>query len=201
MIAPLILAIGVLAFGLFWLVFRYNFIYVVRPEVNTGGQLYPRALFQLFTGLYVLETCLIGLFCLVRDDNDSAACLFQAVAMTIISGFTVLFHRQLRRVFCPLFDFPLLGLKDSALGEAYIPALDGDKVFQEKRAPDLTATQDLLGAAIGNHGATVWIPQDGLGVSDDEIRWSKRISRDVTFSNLGATIDEDGKVVCNRGPP
>ena len=121
--------------------------------------------------------------------------------MTIVLGFTLLFHRHLRRVFCPLFDFPLLGLRDCSLGESYIPVLDGEKVFHKKHAPDLRVTQDLLAAAIGNQGAAVWIPQDGLGVSDDEIKWSKRLSRDVAFTNAGASIDESGKVVCDQDPP
>ena len=174
----------------------------MRPDVSTGGQLYPRTLFQLFTGLYVLEITLIGLFCLVRDVEENAACLFQVAAMALVLGLTILIHRQLRRVFCPLFDFPLLTPKDCPLGEAYIPALDGEKIFREKHMPETaTTSQDLLNAAVNNCGATVWIPKDGLGVCDDEIRWSKRISQDIAFSNEGASVDEHGKVVYNQDPP
>ena len=202
MIAPLILAIGTLTFGLFWLILCYSCFYVVKPETYASGQFYPKALFQLFTGLYVLEICLIGLFCLVQDTNRNPACLFQAGAMTLILGLTLLFHRRLRKIFCPLLNFPFMGLDDGSPEVFYIPALDSEKVFKSgSRAPDAYSTQDLLNAATGNQGNTVWIPKDGLGVSDDEIRWSSILSNDVILSNTGASINERGKVVYDRGPP
>jgi Calcium-dependent channel, 7TM region, putative phosphate/Extracellular tail, of 10TM putative phosphate transporter len=198
----LILIIGASAFGCFWLIFRYNFFYILKPEVSVGGRLYPRALFQLFTGLYVLEICLIGLFALIRDGHESPACLSQAGAMIAVLILTVLFHRQLQKVFCPLFESPLMTFGDSISSGSYISALDSEKVFEDKHhTRDLNHTQTLLNAALGDQKTTVWIPKDDLGVSDDEIKWSRTLSQDIVLSNAGARIDKEGRVVYNQDPP
>ena len=67
MIAPLILVFNVITFSLFWFVYRYNTLYVTKFRFDTGGLLFPRAINQLFTGLYIMEFSLVGLFFLVRD--------------------------------------------------------------------------------------------------------------------------------------
>ncbi len=65
---------NIITFSLFWVVYRYNTLYVTKFRFGTGGLLYPTAINQLFTGLYVMEICLIGLFLLVRRCNGSGDC-------------------------------------------------------------------------------------------------------------------------------
>lgn len=84
---------NIITFSLFWLVYRYNTLYVTKFRFDTGGLLYPTAINQLFTGLYVMELCLIGLFFLVRDADDSGhavgtPCKGQAIIMIICLIFT-----------------------------------------------------------------------------------------------------------------
>lgn len=43
-------------------VYHYNLLYVYSSEVDTRGLLYPHALMQILTGVYLAEICLIGLF-------------------------------------------------------------------------------------------------------------------------------------------
>lgn len=61
-IAPLIL--GFASFGLFLVyhAYRYNLLFVYDCNIDTKGLVYPRALQQLLTGIYLSEVCLIGLF-------------------------------------------------------------------------------------------------------------------------------------------
>jgi Extracellular tail, of 10TM putative phosphate transporter len=92
-------------------------------------------------------------------------------------------------------------VEDYNVEESYVPALNTKKIFQQKTISDLGNIQDLFRAAIKDQGSTVWIPQDKLGVSDDEIRWSKRLSRDLNVSNRGAIVDENRRVICDQGPP
>ena len=73
-ISPLILVFNIMAFSLFWIVYRYNLLFVVNYRFDTGGLLFPRAINQLFTGIYVMEICLVGLFFLVRDAQGTVAC-------------------------------------------------------------------------------------------------------------------------------
>lgn len=72
---------------------RYNILYVSKSNLDTGGLIYPKALNQLFVGLYVMEIYLIGLFSLVRDSRNRAACSGQAVMMTIVALLTIVYQR------------------------------------------------------------------------------------------------------------
>ncbi|KAK3061298.1 hypothetical protein LTS18_006585, partial [Coniosporium uncinatum] len=48
---------------------------------------------------------------------------------------------------------------------------------------------------------SVWIPEDEIGVSDDEVRRTRELSRDVAIDNRGAYLDRKLKVVVNKPPP
>jgi calcium permeable stress-gated cation channel len=61
-ISPLILIFAALAFGILYFAYLYNFLYVYSESVDTGGLIFPRAIWQTFTGIYLLEVCLTGLF-------------------------------------------------------------------------------------------------------------------------------------------
>jgi len=98
-IAPLILVLGAITFGLFGLVFRYHLLCVSVLRHDTGGQLYPTALKQLFTGVYVLELCLMGLFMTVRNTNDSIVGIGQLVLITLATIATITFHVTLEKSF------------------------------------------------------------------------------------------------------
>ena len=56
-ISPLILIFNIITFGLFWLVYRYNTLYVTKFRQDTGGLLFPKAINHTFTGLYFMELC------------------------------------------------------------------------------------------------------------------------------------------------
>lgn len=73
-IAPLILVFGATAFVLFSYVFRYHVLFVITPYLETDGLLYLVVLQQLFVGVYVMELYMVGLFTLVRDNNNQFVC-------------------------------------------------------------------------------------------------------------------------------
>lgn len=112
--APLILLFSSVTFGLFWVVFRYNLLYVTVSRPNTRGLLYLTALNQLFTGVYVMELCMIGLFFLVRDDYNRATYVRQAVIMIITTVIIVGFQLLINNAFAPLLRF----LPQTEAGEA-----------------------------------------------------------------------------------
>lgn len=80
---------------LFYLAFRYNILFVTDSQIDTKGLIYPRALQQLLTGIYIAEVCLIGLF----GVNVTPGPLVLMVAMLI---FTALFHISLNSALDPL---------------------------------------------------------------------------------------------------
>lgn len=111
---------NIITFSLFWLVYRYNTLYVTKFRFDTGGLLYPRAINQLFTGLYVMELCLIGLFFLVRDaapDGRAVGtpCKGQAIIMIVVLFCTIIYQILLNRAFGPLFRYLPITLEDDAV--------------------------------------------------------------------------------------
>ncbi|KAI9824922.1 MAG: hypothetical protein M1832_001527 [Thelocarpon impressellum] len=113
-VSPLILIFNIITFGLFWIVYRYNTLYVTKFRFDTGGLLFPKAINQLFTGLYFLEICLIGLFFLVRDERGRVTCTAQGVIMVVMLILTVLFQYLLNEAFGPLFRYLPISLEDDA---------------------------------------------------------------------------------------
>ncbi|KAI9673862.1 MAG: hypothetical protein M1817_002068 [Caeruleum heppii] len=329
-ISPLILIFNLITFSLFWVVYRYNTLYVTKFRFDTGGLLYPKAINQLFTGLYVMELCLVGLFFIVRDADNNVACKGQAIIMIVVGILTFIFQWLLNDAFAPLFRYLPITLEDEAVirdeqfaraqhrrmnlsaeedeGEDLqhvledheererqadheaeeiemreiaarkrnrfgnvLPAIgdlvkkgtgaDGDhppptpqpnpshrqppatyphrfiddhttsNLHMANHARDVEAqTTNPIGDALFSglndeiedltpqerdkliqrafqHEAlrakrpVIWIPRDGLGVSDDEVYRTQRLSKHVWISNEYTGLDGKGRVVYRRSPP
>ncbi|KAK8091131.1 hypothetical protein PG994_000636 [Apiospora phragmitis] len=125
-IAPVISIFAIITFALLWIANRYSMIYVNRLALDTGGILYPRAINQTFTGLYVMEICLIGLFFLVRDAEGNVACLPQAIIMIVCTFLTALYQLLLNSSFGPMYRYLPITFEDEAVlrDEAFQRAQD-----------------------------------------------------------------------------
>jgi hypothetical protein len=186
---------------------------------------------QLFTGLYVLEICLIGLF-FAATDHDKLQCIPQAVVMTLALAGTIIYQWQLNKVFRPLFVHLPTTLEDDAVmrdeqwarAEGRKPEREaqqthGDVLYGgfaddlEDLSPeerDSAVRHAFQHPALRSRRPVIWVPRDGLGVSDDEIRRSKKMSTvaikiesktHIWMSNEGATLDSKGCVKFTSSPP
>lgn len=114
-IAPLILVFMLIIFSLFWIVYRYNVFYVYQFRTDTGGLLFPKAINQLMTGIYVMEVCLIGYFFIARDQDGNVSNVPHAIIMIIVLVFTVIYQYLLNLSFSPLFRYLPITLEDEAV--------------------------------------------------------------------------------------
>jgi hypothetical protein len=114
-IAPIIIIFAIITFTLLWIANRYNMLYVVQFKLDTGGLLYPTAINQTFTGLYVMELCLVGLFLLVQDEAGSLACVPHAIIMVVSIILTVGYQALLNMSFAPLFRHLPITFEDEAV--------------------------------------------------------------------------------------
>ncbi|GAB7353212.1 hypothetical protein MBLNU459_g3733t2 [Dothideomycetes sp. NU459] len=114
-ISPLIMVFNLIVFSLYWVTQRYNVLYVYQFRNDTGGLLFPKAINQLFVGVYVLELCLIGLFFLARDQHDKVSAIPQAIIMIVVLVATIIFHWLLNEAFAPLFRYLPITLEDDAV--------------------------------------------------------------------------------------
>ena len=142
MISPIILLFCIAAFGLFWIAYRYNTLYVTKFRFDTGGLLFPKAINQLFTGLYFMELCLIGLFFLVRDVDPKGnavgtPCKGQAIVMIVVLIGTAGFQWLMNDAFDPLVRYLPITLEDEAVERDEMFALT-----QEKRWEHIYAERD-----------------------------------------------------------
>ena len=93
---------------------------MTKFQFDTGGLLFPKAINQLFTGLYIMELALIGLFFLVRSANANGdafgtPCKVQAILMIVALILTAGYQILLNYTFSPLFKYLPITLEDDAV--------------------------------------------------------------------------------------
>lgn len=114
-IAPLIMVFNIITWSVFWVAYRYQTLYVTTFKFDTGGLLFPTAVNQLFTGVYVMELALVGLFFLVKDAQNKTVCYPQAIIMIVCFAFTILYQFLLSHTFSPLYRYMPITLEDDAV--------------------------------------------------------------------------------------
>lgn len=98
MIAPLVLGFAVVGLGLLHYAYRYNLLFVYNVNIDTKGLVYPRALYQTLTGVYLAQVCMIGLFGVSKAVGP-------LILQVIFLIFTVLFQMSLSSAVEPLLNF------------------------------------------------------------------------------------------------
>ncbi|KAH0848198.1 hypothetical protein FOPE_02334 [Fonsecaea pedrosoi] len=96
-IAPLILGFATIGFCLLYLMFRYNWLFVLGNKVDMKGEAYSRGLKQLMTGVFLASICLIGLFAIGCSKSASSAgpLAIMVVFLVVVIIFQVLFDRAI----------------------------------------------------------------------------------------------------------
>lgn len=77
--------------------YRYNLLFVYDSDVDTKGLIYPRALQQVLTGIYLAEVCMIGLFAI-------RAAIGPLIMMALYTVVTILAHISLNDALNPLLN-------------------------------------------------------------------------------------------------
>lgn len=93
-IAPLVLGFATIGLYLIYLAFRYNMLFVYNATIDTKGLVYPQALQQTLTGIYLAEICLIGLFGIRAATGPI---IIEVIALIV----TVLYHVSLHQAISP----------------------------------------------------------------------------------------------------
>ncbi|KAI1386334.1 DUF221-domain-containing protein [Hypoxylon trugodes] len=94
-IAPLVLGFATVGLAIFYMAWRYNIFFVTDTNIDTRGLIYPRALKQLFSGVYIAELCMIGIFA-------TSVAIGPLVLMIAFLIFTILFHITINSAIDPL---------------------------------------------------------------------------------------------------
>ena len=145
-----------------------KYVYSHINESETMGRLYPTALLHLYTGVYCLECCLIGVFFLLKDDKGVYPMRVQGWIMTGVLMLTIFANTTIYNRYLPHFsNLPILSDK------AY---KDGVKPITPTEDPDSGNTYYLnhkllyLNPAFKYESPKVWLPRDPFGYSEIQLQ-------------------------------
>jgi hypothetical protein len=88
-----------------------------------------------------------------------------------------------------------------AIGEALYGGIHDEIEDLTPEERDVLTQHAFQHEALRARRPTVWIPRDDLGVSDDEIRRTKKYSDHIWISNEGTALDSKVRVVYGKAPP
>ncbi|KAL7904527.1 hypothetical protein GGI35DRAFT_489760 [Trichoderma velutinum] len=213
-IAPLILVCTIITFLLLWLAHGYSITRVSRFEADTGGILYPRAINQTFTGLYVMELCMAGMFFGVIDASGRHTCTVHGFFMVASLVLTATYQILLNSFFSPLFNYLPVelatgrGVEEETDGAGHSRAPDGLLTPRwEKRHGSSGRTENLNGSSSMDNAfqhpalrtsQPLWIPKIGIEAFDNELL--RKVAERVEISNEGALI-KGGYMEVYSDPP
>ncbi|KAI9766708.1 MAG: hypothetical protein M1840_006352 [Geoglossum simile] len=187
-ISPMILLFNIIAFALFWITHRYNTLYVTRPQSDTYGLFYPKAITQLFAGLYFMEASLAGLFFLIRDSHEEAVCNGQAAVMIVTMISTAIYQYILNETFGPLLKYLPIKLDSDVFHH------DQGFVLGDIQETGMATEMPFRHESSGAGRPVIRIPKDILGISEDEIHQSRALSKLISISDRGVSLDINGRV-------
>lgn len=222
-IAPLMLLISGFAFCLFYIAYIYTMHYVSDFPNDTGGLAFPRAIYQSFTGVYLMEILLAGLFFVAQNDSGSQSALIEGCFMCALIFITICVQFMMNSSFDALTyylpvdaeEFPLLKI---SVSERFAWATKAIKVLSPSETACSTDVvrhiDDAVTESYGNSMETVymhpvmrepkpivWIARDDLGIADDEVQRTRASELDILMSTEGAQFNEKGKIEINGSPP
>ncbi|KIM67290.1 hypothetical protein SCLCIDRAFT_1210323 [Scleroderma citrinum Foug A] len=113
-ISPIINGLSVLTFFLFFLLYKYLFLYQYTqpPNLDTGGLFFPKAIQHVFVGLYVQQICLCALFFLAEDASGKHSAVAEGALMVVLILLTAGYQIIINNSFGPLISALPLSLAD-----------------------------------------------------------------------------------------
>ena len=211
-IAPLVTGFAAIGLFLFYLAYRYNFLYVYDTGIDMKGLGYARALQHIFVGLYISELCLIGLFS-IRLKSIGAIGPF--VLMVLLLFVTALYHTSLNNALTPLINFlPKTLETEEGQSLSSIPyqktnmfaKLLRGHLHEDTPRPlvpwvaspaepieDCVIHDAYLPPEVWRDLPLLLIPRDEMGVSPQECKDNERIG--VSCTDAAAYLDEKNNIV------
>ena len=98
----MVLAFAAIGLSLFWMAYKYEFLFVMDVGADAKGLFYPRAMQHLFVGLYIAEICLLGLF---ATQLSHPGAIGPFIMMIIAVIFTALYNISLNSAISPLLQY------------------------------------------------------------------------------------------------
>ncbi|OBA20866.1 DUF221-domain-containing protein [Metschnikowia bicuspidata var. bicuspidata NRRL YB-4993] len=146
-ISPMILLFSCVAFGLMYIASCHNLSYVMAESADSRGSHYPKALFQTFTGIYMGQVCLLGLFVVGKG--------WGPIVLQIIGLFTTVFvHIHLKIAFDRLMTVVPIDCMKPLDGVSHTSSYTQDSDFKFKVLDKKSIKRADLASETGDAGGT-----------------------------------------------
>ncbi|KAG7661895.1 uncharacterized protein J8A68_004590 [[Candida] subhashii] len=124
-ISPLIILFACAMFFLIYIAYCYNLTYVFVESPDVRGMHYPKALFQTFTGIYIGQICMLGIFIVGQGWGPI---VLQAIGLLA----TVFCHLHLKEGFDHLLEEIPVDCMRALDGVSDTPSYSGYSEYEEK---------------------------------------------------------------------
>lgn len=175
-LAPVMALFLVAILSLVLVYYKYSLRYIYsRVNVSeTHGRFYPAALLHIYTGVYCLECCLIGIFFTLRDQKGVHVMRVQGVVMVCFLVLTVFVNATVyRRYMRHFMAVPLL----AACGGSF-----------EKKEFLLEHQMLYFPACLKYQRPTVWLPKDAKNACFMEVKRLAKSTAVEGASTKGAVL-------------
>ncbi|KAG9285753.1 hypothetical protein G9A89_013178, partial [Geosiphon pyriformis] len=212
-VAPLILPFVAFHFILYYIAYMYNFLYVFDQPGDTGGLPFKKAVYQIYTGLFIFELTMTGLMFLKKA-------FFQGVVSIVLLVLTIILMNATRSLFQhnPSVEFlpvDLAGVVDrkkrvlvgesesreSLIAEKDEPAAEQPLEFSSQPPAEDLDQDAFTHPAFLAKQPIIWLPQDQAGIAQAEVEACQK--DEVLASTAGASLDPNTLkvIVDGRGFP
>ncbi|RLV89437.1 Uncharacterized protein RSN1 [Spathaspora sp. JA1] len=124
-ISPLIILFACAAFFLIYIAYCYNLTYVYKESPDNRGMHYPVALFQTFTGIYLGQICMLGIFIVGKG--------WGPIVLQVIGILATAFcHVHLQEAFDHLLTVVPIDCMKALDGYSNTPSFQGHTEYHEK---------------------------------------------------------------------
>ncbi|CAF1222571.1 unnamed protein product [Adineta steineri] len=213
-IAPLILIISGFAFALFYIAYIYTIFYVADFPNDIGGLMFPRAIYQSFTGIYLMEILLAALFFLAQNEFGSQSAIPEGVLMCILIVITIGVHFIMSSSFNSLTHYLPMDAEELSPLEVPVSRKPVMQVLNLSRTNNVTNIDDATNELYDNtveHAymhpvlrdpkPIVWIAEDKLGIAAEEVRRTRASGLNILMSTKGARFNKKMKIEIDSMPP
>jgi hypothetical protein len=192
-IAPLILIISGLTFVLFYIAYIYTMFYVSNFPNDSGGLAFSRAIYQSFTGIYLMEIMLAALFFLAQNQLGSQSSIPQAIFMCIGIVFTIAIQFLISSSFDPLTHYLPVDVTEFQHMN--------NSIDEQINVTNTNEDNTFMHPAIRDPKPIIWIPQDSLGIAENELQQTRASGLNILMSIEGAKFNEKLNIEIDGSPP
>ena len=177
-IAPLVLGFATIGFCLLYIMFRYNWLFVLNNKIDMKGEAFSRALQQLMTGVYLGAFCLIGLFAI--GCSKSAASAGPLAIMVVFFVVVVVFQFMFDSAIAPMEQhLPLELLNGNKFSTSIMEQLISEDQLKHENMDAATRGNGTLGNEMASNKVE----------ESDEQPLSKKQSKSPPFNFLSRRLE------------